>query len=294
MKTIRKVTQIFILFFWLFNSSSQANQEIVGGEDINDINAPEFKYTVRLLIRQEFDPNDAPSLRGRKFSLSCSGVFIGQGKIVTAAHCFPPFIEAPVDGVVKKINLINREVEIFSWYRAGSPEFSGLKTSKFNIHPDYEYGWQNNVKNVWNPSVPINDIAVVKFQGTLPFNKAPISLDNSPLTSINNQSFNLSGFGKSNRSQIQIPQLRRVSLPLLNTLRNGSDVAVGRGSFQTPTDLPHPQGGCIGDSGGPVVLGGKLVGVISRGPGPENGGCFAGVTIFTSIYSSLNWINDTF
>ena len=177
MKTKRNVIHIFIFLVWLISLSSHANQEIVGGEDINDINTPEFKYTVRLLIRQEFDPNDAPSLRGRKFSLSCSGVFIGQGKIVTAAHCFPPFIEAPVDGVVKKINLINRVVEIISWYRAGSPEIFGLKTSKFKIHPEYEYGWQNNVKNVWNPSVPINDIAVVKFRDLFPIYLTSLEFD---------------------------------------------------------------------------------------------------------------------
>ena len=162
------------------------------------------------------------------------------------------------------------------------------------MHPEYEYGWQGKVQNVWNPAVPINDIALVSFQGTLRFNKKPIELEMNQVSSNKTQEFVLSGFGKSTRSQIQIPQLRRVSLPLLNTLRNGSDIAVGKGSFKTPTDLPSPQGGCTGDSGGPVALGGKLVGVISRGPGPQHGGCFAGVTIFTSIYSSLDWINSTF
>lgn len=294
MKTIKNISHILLLFFWLFNSSSRANQEIVGGEDIKDISSPEFKYTVRLLIRHEFDPNDEPTLSGRKFSLSCSGAYIGSGKILTAAHCFPPYIDAPINGVTKRIGLINQEIEIFSWYRAGSPEIFGLKTKKFQVHPDYEYGWQGKVKDVWNPSVPINDVALVSFQGTLRFNKEPIKLETSQVSSNNKQDFVLSGFGKSTRSQIQIPQLRRVSLPLLNTLRNGSDVAAGRGSFQTPTDLPSPQGGCTGDSGGPVALGGKLVGVISRGPGPKHGGCFAGVTIFTTIFSSLDWIKTTF
>ena len=277
-------------FFHFFSTSATSNDKIIGGIVIDDLNHPAFKYTVRLLITQRFSEVDAPELNGRKYTNKCSGVVISEEKILTAAHCFPTAINLNFRDGVRRVRLVDRSISIYSWYKAGSPEISGIPAKDYIVHPDYDEEWVTNFPDVWNPQKRVNDIAIVKYQAPLRYGKEPISLSKVSPLNFKDKNFRLSGFGKSSRSQIEISSLKYVDIPFNRILQNEVDFALGSGNYPSPSEVKNPKGGCFGDSGGPIVVDNQLVGIISRGPGKENGGCFSSISIGTSVYTYLDWI----
>lgn len=285
----------YILIISLINYpsySAQASDKIIGGNDVTDSNHPVFLYTVRLIIKQSFSKEDAPELKGRSYSNKCSGVVVEDKKILTAAHCFPDSIVVPVNGKQRKVRLENRTIRIYSWYKAGSPEINGILADSYTIHPDYDQNWTRNFSDFWNPSKRVNDIAVVKHSEELNYKKVPLKISEEPISTLKEKTFRLSGFGKYSRSQIEVSKLNYVDIPFNKILNNEIDFALGSGNFPSPSEVKKPKGGCFGDSGGPIVVEGKLVGLISRGPGPENGGCFSSISIGTSVFTYKDWIDS--
>jgi secreted trypsin-like serine protease len=291
---MKKIHLLLLSFYLLSINSTEArvSEKIIGGEIVTSITEPTFSYTVRLLIKQSFSPIDAPELGKRSFSNKCSGVVVSPGKILTAAHCFPSSLEVEINGKMRKVRLIDRVIRVFSWFKAGSPEFTGIIADDYITHPDYDENWTSKVSDFWNPTEKINDIAIVLHREPLNYQKTPIELSERPVETFKNKIFRLSGFGKSSRSQIEMSQLKYVDIKYNRILKNEIDFALGDGNFESPSEVKNPKGGCFGDSGGPIVVDNELIGLISRGPGKENGDCFSSISIGTSIYPYIEWIRS--
>lgn len=290
--TIFNKCLLLVLLIIQFSFSAHAFENIVGGSIVADESHPVFSYTVRLLIKQKFNPQDAPELKGKGFTNKCSGAVISMRKILTAAHCFPESVNVPINGQDRKVRLIDRSIEIFSWYKAGSPEISGVPALSYVLHPEFDETWVNTFPDSWNPDKRVNDIAVVLFNEKLNYKKLPIPISQLSIKDMLKKIFRLSGFGKSSRSEIEVSQLRFVDIAFNQLLKNEVDFALGAGNYPSPSEIPNPQGGCFGDSGGPIVVNNELVGLISRGPGVESGGCFSGITIGTSLKVYKDWIES--
>jgi secreted trypsin-like serine protease len=292
MTTFKKFL-LFSSLFIILNFPAHAFDNIVGGQTVTDEMHPTFSYTVRLLIKQKFNPEDAPELKDKGFTNKCSGVVISSKKILTAAHCFPETINVPINGKDRRVRLIDRSIGIYSWYKAGSPEISGVPADYYIVHPDYDESWISTFPDAWNPDKKVNDLAIIFYSRKLNYKKQPIQISKDTIKNLTKKSFRVSGFGKSSRSDIEISALRYVDISFNQLLNNEVDFALGNGYFPMPSEVSNPEGGCFGDSGGPIVVNNELVGLISRGPGLESGGCFSGITIGTSLLPYRDWIDST-
>ncbi|NBW82950.1 hypothetical protein EBR21_14460, partial [bacterium] len=193
--------------------------------------------------------------------------------------------------------LKNLKVEAFFKTDPRADRMSGNLAQRVIVHEGFREDWSSKVPDVWNPSEPIHDLALVKLQEDIPADKAVaalLSAKEAPLTP--GEGLVMAGYGRDlTDEQISLPRLRSVGVPLRENLRNGTEWFAGNGDTTRAGKVEHPGGGCMGDSGGPVYAkrgtAVRLVGVIVRGPDEANGGCAAAVTISTSLPAYETWLN---
>jgi hypothetical protein len=276
-------------------------REIVGGSTVTDLGSFEYKHTVRLLAGGVTDGPELPAqLRGIRLSWRCSAAIISKRILVSAAHCFPRTmgLKDPDSGQVYRATLKNLKVEAFFKTDPRADRMTGNLAQRVIVHEGFREDWSAKVPDVWNPSEPIHDLAVVKLVDEIPADKAPVSLlsaQEAPLTS--GERLVMAGYGRDlTDEQISLPRLRSVGVPLRENLRNGTEWFAGEGDTTRAGKVERPGGGCMGDSGGPVYAkrgnAARLVGVIVRGPDEANGGCAAAVTINTSLPAYEAWLSS--
>ncbi|XP_014213400.1 chymotrypsin-2 [Copidosoma floridanum] len=206
-------------------------------------------------------------LNGRHF---CGGSIINDQWIVTAAHC----LQKMGDRDITVITGTNRLSE------------GGVAYRSEKVIPHQKFSMMFFVRN---------DIGLIKVNRTIEFDEVtkPIPL---PTTNIkeNNYPAVVSGWGlvKGGGTSADLPD----ELQYLNTF------LLSRWACSKKTLFPmfssskicaftkQNQGVCNGDSGGPLMADGNLVGVVSYGIM----GCALGLPDFyTRVYSYLDWIEKT-
>lgn len=190
---------------------------------------------------------------------ACGGSIISRDHILTAAHCVEHVVETP-----ELISVYAGTI----YYITGGVE---KRVSLVTIHP--AYGGNNN------------DIAILKLNSALEFNDVinsiPLAKKNIP----DGAQVIVSGWGhvSSTKASFVLQYDTEYSISHAQCLRR-----LGRlGSAMRCMRRPLGHGVCSGDSGGPAVHNGELIGVNSY----VINDCGLGFPdVFTDVVSTRGWI----
>lgn len=229
------------------------DEKIIGGIETT---IERYPYQVSLRFRNQHN---------------CGGSILNPTRVLTAAHCIQPAFSPSVFSIM-----------VGSTVRTGDANQQLRTLSRYIIHPEYV------------ASRTINDIAVLHFVQPLTFgaNVRPIRLPRQNATVPYGRSATVTGWGLTieDDSSSMATRLKYTTVPLIT---NAQCNIPYRGRV-TPDMVCAglPEGGrdaCQNDSGGPLVVRGVLVGVVSWGRGcgrPGFPGVYARVSHFT------NWVRQ--
>ena len=217
-----------------------ASPRIVGGDDASTTTTP---WVVALTTDS-----------GAFF---CGGTLVGPAKVVTAAHCVTQALAT--GGMTTKAPSSLRVV-------AGRTD---LRTRD---------GLQVRVSSVWaDPNFRDvgtgHDVAVLTLARTVPYRTLPIVAAGDTSGYNPGVVATVLGWGRVGESAAPSPTLQSVQVPVVadkTCATEESDFDAG-----SMVCAGYPQGGrdaCAGDSGGPMVVDGRLVGVVSWGDGCARAG----------------------
>ncbi|VEN45021.1 unnamed protein product [Callosobruchus maculatus] len=224
---------------------------IIGGHDTKIEDHP---YQVGLIVDNEF---------------SCGASIISPTWLLTAAHC------------VYVAQIQNSTIQVF----ANSTEVNSgifIYANQSIYHEKFIYGLEDYDIGLIQVSEPLKCV-----------NCKPIDLDTAGPKL--NQSATITGWGKINEMDLPEPHkiLQKATVRVLNqTLCEEWYLPKKKYVTERMFCAGYAMGGidaCEGDSGGPIVIGGKLAGVTSWGIGcaePK----FPGV--YTKVTAYLDWIKE--
>jgi secreted trypsin-like serine protease len=187
----------------------------------------------------------------------CGGTLVGPTKVVTAAHCVTQALAT--GGMTTKSPSSLRIV-------AGRTD---LRTSD---------GMQVRVSSVWaDPSFRDvgtgHDVAVLTLSRSVPYRTLPLVAAGDASGYAPGVVATVLGWGRVGETAGPSPTLQSVRVPVVS-----DQTCAGEESDYDATAMVcagYPNGGkdaCAGDSGGPMVVDGRLVGVVSWGDGCARAG----------------------
>ncbi|XP_044019640.1 chymotrypsin-1-like [Aphidius gifuensis] len=206
----------------------------------------------------------------------CGGAILDKKHIITAAHCFVETdgrLENP-EGITILAGVNNRE---------DSSNGQEIKIESYSFHEEFTYTDGNK-----------NDIAIVKLAQPLVFNSAvkPVNLPkaDTPLDTVATVSgwgaiYHMGGKPSAlpnglNKVDVAIVSSDSCTKSLKRQIQPGqicAFIGVGRGT-------------CVGDSGGPMIVGDEIIGIVSWGHP-----CAIGQPdVYTRVFHYLPWINRNF
>lgn len=197
----------------------------------------------------------------------CGGTLIAANKVLTAAHC-----------TYDENNL------------ALTPSFYSVNGGSAN-----RTGGPNKstVKSIWrNPSYDANtlanDFAVLTLNTN--FSGPVATLETDPAVYAAGTTATVLGWGDTTGKGSYQDKLRKVNVPIVSDA--SCTKAYGNGYMkESMVCAGLPQGGkdsCQADSGGPLVINGRLVGVVSWGEGCAKPGKYGVYTRLTPFVGAIN------
>lgn len=232
--------------------STPAALSITGGSVIDVSTSNLAHVTVAFMVRNNY---------------FCSGTLIGDNHFVTAAHCY--------DAAIK----LNPADLFVGFGPVGSTQ---LKIVGMKKHEEYVIQRFPASGRDFTTAAN-NDIAIVKFEGTIPKPFRPIAILPEGETLVANEKVYVAGYGlDENRND----GVLKSSFSLF-----AADSAVAK-NFKTVSSVT--QSTCNGDSGGPAfVLRGQfyyLVGATSYGP--DDFTCMMGDSFFVDLRKFQSWLKS--
>lgn len=189
---------------------------------------------------------------------SCTGVVLAPSVLLTAAHCVQP--------------AGNYAVVVFE---SAGPRLIPL--SRIALHPAFD-------ANSFETRRPTPDLALVRLSEPLPARFVPARISSEPALPARRSQFVIAGFGVTRDGDgTSAGTLRTAELPSIGTT-GGIMVRLSDGTAK---------GGCTGDSGGPVMADGVVVGIIGWSTAAGGARGCGGVTGATVVGPQRPWIAAT-
>ncbi|MDI2028457.1 serine protease [Saccharopolyspora sp. TS4A08] len=206
----------------------------------------------RILGGSGASTEDAPwavALTDRYGNQYCGGTLIRAGEVITAAHC----AHDPLTGAErspKDIRVIAGRTDL------RSTEGTEAEVDEVKVHPGYE------------DFTTGDDLAVLELATPLPQRPLPVVAPGDTEPYQPGTSARVYGWGRTSEDGPASDTLRSVEVPVApdDSCRSAYPTYDPRSMFCAG----YPEGGrdaCAGDSGGPIVADGRLIGVVSYGTG---------------------------
>ncbi|GJQ83330.1 hypothetical protein Trydic_g15638, partial [Trypoxylus dichotomus] len=193
---------------------------------------------------------------------NCGGSIIGDKWVLTAGHCVSGYNKQYLKVVAGSLYL-----------STGGTQYN---VANIIVHPN------------WNPSTIKNDLAIIEIDGEFGCTDSVRSI---PLKShyIEEKDCVASGWGRLYAGGPIPNQLQYINLrTLLNTECQQRWGSIPVGDCEICTLTVAGEGVCNGDSGSPLVINGKQIGIVSWG-----NACANGIPdVYTRISCYINWILD--
>lgn len=256
---LKSILFIYTLIYTLYALNYNVNTRIINGNNVLQQN-PYWKNIVSLRVK------------GKHF---CSGTYIGNKWVLTAAHC---------------ITESSSSMDTNSSYKVYTNHYDLTKQTAYGIVKTIVHEQYSNATNQ-------NDIALIRLDSEIADTSDILLPINSEDLLPGTQSW-VAGWGTTDPNQIILPNiLQESSVPLIDKTQCLNSYSIFFGDNAITDNMlcaGYMSGGtdsCQGDSGGPLIIKegskSKLIGIVSWGAGcaePQ----FPGV--YTSIKNYIQWI----